>query len=250
MQYTKSEIRKVKNTLHEQLAVIKRYTQLQIPNAQIGIAEICHAENAVRIISGALQVLRDYVIDENDHQYGCDLELEVRNTFDLFLEKAHGEKERLNGAIPGEMYLNDISETMVDLIDWLDETEEKPQDTPTISREAGKPKYIINDNVLNVLPKLYVFLVNEKVINGDKVSCTDYTRAIENADISAIYPNSVKYKFKTTIKTIQKSFTDDWFVSICKSANVSEASMGKSNFSDDTAKSQWFRKLDKIVTDL
>lgn len=143
---TKSEIRKVKNTLGNQLAVLERYTKLHIPNAQIGIVEICHAENAVRIISGVLQFLRDYVVDENDYQYGCELELEVRNTFDLFLEKAHGEKERLNGAIPGEMYLNDISETMVDLIDWLDETEEKPQDTPTIStaangEEADKPLF-------------------------------------------------------------------------------------------------------------
>lgn len=111
-----------------------------------------------------------------------------------------------------------------------------------------KPNYITNYEVFNVLPGIYAFLVKEKVIKGDKITCTDYVTAIDNADISKIYPNSVKYKFKTTIKAIQKCFTKEWFTAICKSAGIPEGSMGKSNFTDDTAKDQWFRKLNKVVT--
>ena len=101
--------------------------------------------------------------------------------------------------------------------DWdlIKSYESAHQTTPTSTQSGengeSKSNYITNIEVLNVLPSLYAFLVKKKVISESQISCTDYTTAIEKADISSIYPNSVKYKFKTTIKAIQKCFTEDWF---------------------------------------
>jgi len=127
------------------------------------------------------------------------------------------------------------------------------EETPTVTEPEEndgvcKPNYITDIEVFKVLPVIYAFLVEESVINGDIVTCTDYVSAIENADISKIYPNSKKAKFKTTIKAIEKSFTKDWFVAICNSAGITEEQMGKSTIGDTTATEQWRKKLNRIVT--
>lgn len=252
MGYSKSEIRKAIEGIEKELNTIKNYVPgIRIVDVGINWMNRMVVGRALGKLNEELAPLKDYIIDNDDYTLAKKLNDLITPVWSDYCTRANkGDFDEIHK----EAY--PVQAIITDLRKWIGEYEAehpKRQDTPTNSpsgeNEGSRSNYIVNIEVLNVLPSLYAFLVKKEVINGNKISCTDYTTAIEKADISSIYPYSVKYKFKTTIKAIQKCFTEDWFKAICKSAGISEDSMGKSNL-QDTAKQQWFKELDKIVADL
>ena len=248
MIYTKSEIREAKKRIAHELKQINNYLPVQESNWLPWHMVL----SSLKALEWVLKPLKTHIIDNDDYALAVEINKMITPVWYDYCKNAKDDVSLQH------QLAYEVQDIIKDLRDWIGEYEaEHPElgrpiapaiTVPEENDVIRKPHYIVNKEVLNVLPVIYAFLVKESVINGDIVTFTDYFIAIENADISKIYPNSVKSKFKTTIKAIQKCFTKDWFSEICKSAGIPEDSMGKSNFGNSTAKEQWFRKLNNIVT--
>lgn len=246
MGYSKSEIREAKKRIAHELNIIKE----RLPDIDKNWMASTLILRSLLTLKYVVDPLKTHIIDNDDYNLAIELNSMITPVWNEYCNSAKDDVSLKHQ----EAY--DLKDIISDLREWIGEYEtghsqqpDLPTSTSSDENEESRSNYIVKKEVLSVLPSLYAFLVKKKVINDNKISCTDYTTAIEKADISGIYPNSVKYKFKTTIKAIQKCFTEDWFKAICKSAGISEDSMGKSNL-QDTARQQWFKELDKILADL
>lgn len=163
MEYTKSEIRELKNLIDNDICILERYTQLYIPDPEMGIVELCIAEKAVTELDTHLKHLKDYCIDTDNYDLAVEIEGKVTPIWENYLEKVTNEEERnrLN-SMPGHLHFNNIRDTMLDWLNWLDEYEaEHPkQNTPT-NNEQGQ------DTTDNIEPKQDTPIESNTIIDKD-----------------------------------------------------------------------------------
>lgn len=129
------------------------------------------------------------------------------------------------------------------------QTTPQPKASEASKATAEQPNqiknFVKNEETETILSSWYLFLIREEVINGiDKDGFVNY---MLNGDISKIYPNSKKAKFRSVIAKIKKLFADSWFDEVCKSAGLNKEQMGRWNVGEGTAKSIWEKNLKQIA---
>lgn len=246
MEYTKSEIRELKNLIDDDLAILKHYTKIYIPDPLIGIQELCLADFAVTGLDAHLKCMKKYIIDTDNYDLAVEIKGKVTPVWEKYIEKVTNEDERKRlNTEPGHLHFSNIRDTMLDWLDWLDEYEAehpKQQDTPNntpSTKDEGNTKTITNDKILKALPDLYDCLVEDGVINGNAISKLDFGGKVAQGNIPRLRQGESEWikkttKFKGFIKCIRHCFNDDWYSAICKSADLTDKEMGKYN-TDNTA---------------
>lgn len=246
MEYSKSEIRELKNLIEEDINKLEHYTTLYIPDPETGLADLCIADFAVTELDAHLKCMKKHIIDTDNYGLAVEIEGKVTPVWGKYVEKVTNEDEiqRLR-TMPGHLHFSSIRETMLDWLNWLDEYEaEHPQQpTPTESPSGDnkrKTATIKNYKILKALPDLYNCLVDEKVIDGNAISNEDFGNNIVKGIIPKLSQNDphdwVKKiaKFKEFIRCIKQCFSEDWYNEVCKSANLTPTKMGRYS-TDNTA---------------
>lgn len=161
MEYTKSEIRELKNLIDDDLAILKHYTKIYIPDPLIGIQELCLADFAVTGLDAHLKCMKKYIIDTDNYDLAVEIKGKVTPVWEKYIEKVTNEDERKRlNTEPGHPHFSNIRDTMLDWLDWLDEYEAEhpkqpttPTNTPSAKDEGeDKPtKGIIDTDKLQTL---------------------------------------------------------------------------------------------------
>lgn len=101
--------------------------------------------------------------------------------------------------------------------------ERKPNEVyNTQSETTPQP---VSDIIINALPAMYDFLIEEKVIS-DKTDKIEFINIMVKGGIPTI---AKKTKFRAFIKHIKPYFNKCWYDAVCRSANLSKKEMGKLN---------------------
>lgn len=248
MEYTKSEIRELKNLISEDILKLEHYTKQHIPNPIMGLADLCIADFAVTELDAHLKCMKKYIIDTDNYDLAVEIEGKVTPVWEMYIKKVKDEDEiKRLGTMPGHLHFSNIRDTMLDWLDWLDEYEaaHPKQDTPTNSPSAkdDRNSYITNDKILKALPDLYDCLVDDGVVDGNAISKVDFVNSITKGRVPRLKKGesgwvSKTTKFKGFIKCIKHCFSDDWYNDICKSAGLTYKQMGAYN----TDKTEDFEK--------
>lgn len=245
MEYTKSEVRKLKKLIDEDILKLEHYTKLYIPDPLTGLADLCIADFAVTELDAHLKCIKEHIENTDNFDLAVEIEGKVTPVWGKYVEKVTNEDEiqRL-GTMPGHLHFSSIRDTMLDWLDWLDEYEAehpKQQDTPTASPSAKEDEisFIVNDKILKALPDLYDCLVDDGAVSKDYIKKEDFSTCITKANIPQLKQGKSEWikkttKFKGFIKCIRHCFNDDWYSAICKSADLTDKEMGKYN-TDNTA---------------
>lgn len=142
MEYTKSEIRELKNLIDDDLAILKHYTKIYIPDPPIGIQELCLAEFAVTGLDAHLKCMKKYIIDTDNYDLAVEIKGKVTPVWEKYIEKVTNEDERKRlNTEPGHLHFSNIRDTILDWLDWLDEYEaEHPKQDTTTSTKSGEER--------------------------------------------------------------------------------------------------------------
>ena len=103
--------------------------------------------------------------------------------------------------------------------------ESKPNEVyNTQSETTPQP---VSDIIINALPAMYDFLIEEKVIS-DKTDKIDFIAMTAKGGVPSINKNNMA-KFKAYIKHIKPYFNKFWYDAVCISANLRKDHMGRLN---------------------
>ena len=144
MEYSKSEVRKLKKLIDEDILKLEYYTKLYIPDPLTGLADLCIADLAVTELDAHLKCIKEHIENTDNYNLAVEIEGKVTPVWGKYIEKVTNEDEiqRLR-TMPGHLHFSSIRDTMLDWLDWLDEYEAehpKQQDTPTASPSAKEEK--------------------------------------------------------------------------------------------------------------
>ena len=167
MIYTKSEIREAKKRIAHELKQINKYLPVQESNWLPWHMVL----SSLKALEWVLKPLKTHIIDNDDYALAVEINKMITPVWYDYCKNAKDDVSLQH------QLAYEVQDIIKDLRDWIGEYEaEHPElgrpiapaiTVPEENDVIRKPHYIVNKEVLNVLPVIYAFLVKESVINGD-----------------------------------------------------------------------------------
>ena len=87
MEYTKSEVRKLKKLIDEDILKLEHYTKLYIPDPLTGLADLCIADFAVTELDAHLKCIKEHIENTDNFDLAVEIEGKVTPVWGKYVEK-------------------------------------------------------------------------------------------------------------------------------------------------------------------